>query len=429
MTNDIESNTLAILDGLAYAYFEADLSGVLTLVNRQFCTGVGYAQDEIVGHPYRRFIDRRHIRRIYHIFNTVYRTGQPQTGIEYNLRKRDGTLGVAEGAVSLIRDAAGQPVGFRGVMHDVTDRKRTEAALQHAKQVAERELEIGRQIQAGFLPQELPQPAGWEIASRFEAAREVAGDFYDAFALSGGKRIGLVVADVCGKGVGAALFMALFRSLIRAFAEQHYSLGWMDALRVSGSLLASPDPSATLRTRTGSVGRRRALLATGTTALKNAIDHTNNYIARNHGWTHMFATIFFGVLDPVTGSLMYINGGHEPPIVVGPAGVKADLDPTGPAVGLFPGLEFRIEQVDLEPGDILLAFTDGVTDAHNPRRELFTRERLVALAQQPAPSAAALLDRIQAQLGEHIAGAEQFDDMTMLAVRRKPTSENVLTGL
>jgi sigma-B regulation protein RsbU (phosphoserine phosphatase) len=93
---------------------------------------------------------------------------------------------------------------------------------------AEHELEIGRKIQASFLPEELPKPAGWEIASKFKAARIVAGDFYDAFTLVGGKRIGLVVGDVCDKGVGAALFMAIFRSLIRAFADQHYSLGWMD---------------------------------------------------------------------------------------------------------------------------------------------------------------------------------------------------------
>ncbi len=137
------------------------------------------------------------------------------------------------------------------------------------------ELEIGRRIQTSFLPSTLPQPAGWQIAGALEPAREVSGDFYDAFALSQGKRMGLVVADVCDKGVGAALFMALFRSLLRAFADQHYSLGWMDILGEERS----------------SVGRRRTMLSTGTAALKNAIDLTNRYIARNHGDTSMFATV------------------------------------------------------------------------------------------------------------------------------------------
>ncbi len=412
MMLETELNTLTLLDGIDYAYFEADLSGVLTRANESFCKGVGRARDEIIGRTYRRFTDPKHVRRIYQLFNAVYQTGQPQKGIEYNFRRPDGTSNVAEGAIALVRDKAGQPIGFRGVLHDVTRRKQVEEALQQAKEVAERELEIGRRIQAGFLPEQLPQPAGWEIASRFRAANEVAGDFYDAFALSGGKRIGLVVADVCGKGVGAALFMALFRSLIRAFADQHASLSWMDAL--------SRDVSAT--SEGGSVGRRRAMLSTGTTPLKNAIVLTNNYIARTHGQAHMFATIFFGVLDPATGALIYINGGHEPPLLIGPTGIKASLAPTGPAVGLFPDLEFRIEQVELEPGDILLAFTDGVIDARDPARERYAERRLLSLAQAPAASAAALLDRIQADLDDHIAGADQFDDITMLAVRRLPAS-------
>jgi sigma-B regulation protein RsbU (phosphoserine phosphatase) len=283
-----------------------------------------------------------------------------------------------------------------------------EDALQRFKQTAERDLEIGRQIQASFLPEELPQVSGWEIASRFEAARVVAGDFYDAFPLSGGKRLGLVIGDVTDKGIGAALFMALFRSLIRAFADQHYSLGWMDVLNSDQS------------TQGGSVGRRRALLSTGTTALKNAIDLTNNYIARNHGKTNMFATIFFGLLDPATGGLIYINGGHEPPLLIGDGQVKAVLNPTGPAVGLMPNLNFSIEQVDLEPGELLFGFTDGVLDARSSMGEPFGEERLDALVKMPAPSANDLLDRVQASLKGFIAGADQFDDITMLAIRREP---------
>jgi len=179
---------------------------------------------------------------------------------------------------------------------------------QRSREAMERELEIARRIQASFLPDNLPQPEGWELASRFEAAREVAGDFYDAFSLAGGKRIGLVVGDVCDKGVGAALFMSLFRSLIRAFADQHYSLGWMD-------LLASDAPGSNMAEplRSSSVSRRRELLTPGTTALKKAVVLTNDYIANNHGQTSMFATLFFGVLDPTTGTLTYINGGTSPP--------------------------------------------------------------------------------------------------------------------
>ena len=277
-----------------------------------------------------------------------------------------------------------------------------------AQKTAERDLEIGRQIQASFLPEELPQAPGWEIASRFEAARLVAGDFYDAFPLSGGKRIGLLIGDVTDKGVGAALFMALFRSLIRAFADQHYSLGWMDVLNSDRSIAGRSD----------SVGRRRELLSTGAPALKNAIDLTNNYIARNHGKTNMFATIFFGLLDPANGGMIYINGGHEPPLLIGDGEIKAVLNPTGPAVGLLPDLNFTIEQVELEPGDTFFAYTDGVVDARSLAGEPFGEERLTALIKEPAATAASLLDRIYGSLKAHIAEADPFDDITMLAVRR-----------
>ncbi|MFQ5794627.1 MAG: PP2C family protein-serine/threonine phosphatase [Candidatus Bipolaricaulia bacterium] len=278
----------------------------------------------------------------------------------------------------------------------------------------ERELQIARKIQADFLPDTLPQPDGWEIAARFHPAREVAGDFYDAFPLAQDRRVGFVIADVCDKGVGAALFMALIRSLVRAFAQQHYSLSWMDEL--SPDWLSDDAPGR-------SVEQRRAVLSTGTTALKNAVVLTNNYILQNHEQANMFATLFFGVLDPATGSLNYVNGGHNPPFIVGPDGVKARLTPTGPAVGMFADVDFNIEQAQLDPGDILITYTDGVPEARDPDGKFFTEKRLLSLVEPSAPSATALLDRIETNLDAHIAEADQFDDITMLAVRRAPASE------
>ncbi len=270
----------------------------------------------------------------------------------------------------------------------------------------ERELEIGRRIQASFLPEEIPEVPGWEIAARFQPARQVAGDFYDVFPLVQNRRLGLVIGDVCDKGVGAALFMALFRTLIRAFAQQHYALRWMDAL-------AEEAPFQRIQ------GGRHALPSTGTSALKNAMELTNNYIAHTHGSTHMFATVFFGVLDPSNGLLLYVNGGHEFPIVVNSAGVKEQLEPTGPLVGVLPEAQFEIQSVEIEPGDTLLAFTDGVTEAQNAKDEFFGRERLYALMERPASTAAELLDGIQASVQAHMDGADPSDDIALLAVRRQ----------
>jgi sigma-B regulation protein RsbU (phosphoserine phosphatase) len=258
----------------------------------------------------------------------------------------------------------------------------------------EHDVQIGRQIQADFLPKELPQLDQWEIAAHFQPAREVAGDFYDAFFLSNGW-IGLIVADVVDKGVGAALFMALSRSLLRVFAEQH-------------QVISPPDTT----------GNQEEYVFDEVHVL-GVVKLTSDYIAKNHADLTMFATVFFGLLDPDRGTLTYINAGHDSPAVVSASGeIKERLNPTGPAMGMLPDMDFDIERTLLEPGDILMAYTDGVTDARNPEGKMFTRDGLQALMTQPALSAVELLNRVQSTVQAHIADADQFDDITMLAVRR-----------
>jgi sigma-B regulation protein RsbU (phosphoserine phosphatase) len=257
----------------------------------------------------------------------------------------------------------------------------------------ERELEVGRTIQAGFLPDALPDIPGWEIAAHFEAARDVGGDYYDAFVLRGLNKIGLLIGDVCDKGVGAALFMTLFRSLLRAVAKLDEFAGWTI--------------SPALTTGERSVAR-----------LRESVTLTNNYVARTHGQTAMFSSLFFALLDPETGEFDYVNAGHEAPIIVNSGKVKTQLEPTGPAVGLMPDVRFDIQRTRLEHGDILFAFTDGVPEALNAAREPFTHERLIALLPQETSSANALLKCVMNALRNHIAGASQYDDITMLAIAR-----------
>ena len=154
------------------------------------------------------------------------------------------------------------------------------------------------------------------------------------------------------------------------------------------------------------------------TALK-AVNFTNNYIALNHGDLAMFATLFFGILDPDSGELSYINGGHEPLFIVGSTGgIKEHLSFTGPAVGIEPEIDFRIEQTHMEPGDLLLGYTDGVTEAGSSDGAFFTMDRLVSILETPSSTATKLLDKIAGSLQEHIGGADQFDDITLLAIRR-----------
>ncbi len=266
------------------------------------------------------------------------------------------------------------------------------AQTERARKMAERELEIGRQIQADFFPTSLPKLPGWELESHFQAARHVAGDFYDVFTLGEEKKVGLVVADVCDKGVGAALFMALFRSSIRvlsgtAHSEEH------------------------LQINNPSTGPHKILLKT--------IQSVNNYISITHEKAGMFATIFYAILDPATGTLAYINGGHEPPVVIGSGGIKSYLNPTGPAVGLYPDLEFKAQTVNLEPQDSLVVYTDGVTDARSKSGESFSKERLLELLAETSLSATDLIGSLKNRINAHILGENQFDDITILVLRRK----------
>jgi len=259
------------------------------------------------------------------------------------------------------------------------------------RKALEREFEIGREIQAGFLPDTLPQPKGWEIAASLKSAREVAGDFYDVFELPNDK-IGLVIADVCDKGLGAALFMTLFRSLIRAVSNVDFFV----------------------RTQTDE-------LDSSALRLKNAISLTNNYIAETHGDTGMFATIFFGILDPRTGVLTYINGGHLPPMLVNAQGVKEVLKFTGPAVGAMADVDYVIKEAMIEQGESLFAYTDGLTDTENLAGESFNANELIPLLIENQ-SLSPMLEEIQKRIADHAAGAKQFDDITMLAVRRTQTT-------
>jgi sigma-B regulation protein RsbU (phosphoserine phosphatase) len=199
------------------------------------------------------------------------------------------------------------------------------------------------------------------------------------------------MADVCDKGVGAALFMALFRSLIRAAAED-----------------SGPD-------RLGSGARSDFDPAV---RLLHAVVLTNDYIARTHSRANMFATLFFGILEPATGALTYVNGGHEAPVLRTPSGEVRRLPPSGPAVGMLPGVAFEVRRERLEPGDLLLLFTDGVTEARDPEGVQYTEERLIALLDLPV-SSGALLDVIEKSLLAHNAGIDPSDDMTIMAVRRK----------
>jgi len=277
----------------------------------------------------------------------------------------------------------------------------------------ERELQIGREIQQGFLPVWMPKPDGWQMEVFFRPAREVAGDFYDGFEMVNGRRTGFIIADVCDKGVGAALFMALIRSLLRHSATNSAGLNvagleveWAERL---------PDPDGALSTF-----ERESITTAGVAPLLAAVAGTSLYMTDNHIDQGYFATLFFGVLDAETGDFLYINCGHNPPIIRRRNGDLVLIQPTGPALGMLAGSTFMVGQAHLNPGDLLYLYTDGVSEARNLATEQFGVDRLNAIVREPVVSAADVLARMESGLAQFVGAAEQFDDITMMALYRPP---------
>ncbi len=246
----------------------------------------------------------------------------------------------------------------------------------------ERELEIGRQIQAGFLPREIVSPKGWEISAFFRAAKEVSGDFYDVFSLPN-EKLALIVGDVTDKGVGAALYMALYRSLLRAF-----------------------------------ISTNDFIKDTPADVLSRAASFVNNYICRVHN-SEMYATAFVAILDTGSGKMLYVSAGHDFPFLVRKNGNVEEIKPTGPAIGILEDSEFGLQEVQLETGDALLVFTDGLLDIRNKEGQAFGRKSLRNLVQRKPNNVETLIGNIVSELATYSAGADQYDDLTILGLFKK----------
>jgi len=239
----------------------------------------------------------------------------------------------------------------------------------------EKELEIGHQIQSGFLPAELPVKAGWDLNAYFQPAREVAGDFYDVFELPDGQLV-ITLGDVADKGVGAALFMALYRSLLRSSLS---------------NMMQLDDPK---------------------NKLIRAVVHTNDYVSKTHDLA-LFVTLFIGILDPETGLLTYINAGHNPPLLL-QNGTHTLIGRTGPALGIFEGQEFGADQLQIRAGDRLFVYSDGLEDVKNSDGEFYGSQRLLASFLQNDTN----MEKIIRQVEQFMGDEPQFDDLTLLVVDR-----------
>ena len=219
-----------------------------------------------------------------------------------------------------------------------------------------------------------PEKKEFDIFASMTAAKEVGGDFYDFFMIDD-ERLGFVIGDVSGKGVPAAIFMAVSRTLLRATALKRLSTG--ECLSYVNSLLCLESASA------------------------------------------MFVTIFYGILNSVTGEIEYSNGGHNCPYIVGEEGsVQAIPSTEGIALGVMEDITYKVSTARLNPGDTAFLFTDGVTEAFNAEEQLYSERRLEnLLAQAGKASAPAQVKIVLENVQQYSEGCEQSDDITILALK------------
>ena len=249
-------------------------------------------------------------------------------------------------------------------------------AAELANRRMEQELALAGQIQASFMSSELPQIDGWQLAARFLPARHTSGDFYDVYPL-GRDRYGILVADVVDKGVGAALFMALCWALVHTYASDF------------------PDQP------------------------EQVMHKVNERLLREtHGG--QFVTLFYGVLDARLGRFSYCNAGHNPPYLFSPARSKSAqrLELTGIPLGILEERSWSTGTAGFQPGDMLVLYTDGVTDAENGAHEFFGTKRLIGLVQEHlAGSVEEVGEALVQGVSEFIGHRALSDDVTLVILR------------
>jgi serine phosphatase RsbU (regulator of sigma subunit) len=249
--------------------------------------------------------------------------------------------------------------------------------------ITQKQIDTAKAIQRDFLLSSLPADPVYEVEAFSRPALEIGADWYDM--VDAGDFAVVVVADVCDKGVPSALYMSVFRSLIRSNILDH-----RDRLDASGAA----------------------------EVIREAITQVNNYMASNQNASMMFATVFIAAINKVTGEASYVCAGHEAPAVLCSSGVEMLPGVSGPAIGLFEGASYTPHSVSLRPGDSLVIYSDGLIDARNPADEGWGVERLRRILDDAGSlNAADLMNSIISSVDEHMAGADQFDDLTVMVFR------------
>ena len=372
--NRFRSITSSAID----AIISADKNGIIESWNPAASKIFGYSKEEAIGQNLDLIIPKKYHKRHHDGMERVLMGGKKRAIgklVEMEGQKKDQTIFPVSLALSMWEGI--DDMNFSGIIRDITKRKRDEAILLKANKRMESELNVGKDIQMSMLPltfPAFPERKEIDIYADLIPAREVGGDFYD-FHFLDENHIYFAVGDVSGKGVPAALEMAVAKTLLKSRAAND---------RSTGSILTQ----------------------------------VNNEIAKDND-AYMFITVFTAILNTDTGKLIYSNAGHNPSYVVDQNRNVLVLDDLhGPVIGAMEGMTYQETSLYIDKNDIVLAYTDGVSEAQNINEEFYSVQRLFEIIQEGNyNSTRSLTDIIVKSVKEFENGTEQFDDITVLALQ------------
>jgi PAS domain S-box-containing protein len=347
-----------------------DNNDIVVNVNDEFTTMFGYSREEAIGRPINELVAPEELQDEASTFSHKVIHGE-RVEADSRRKRKDGTLfDVWILGAPIIHE--GKQIGVYAIYRDITERKKAEEARIRLKE----EGRMARDIQVNLLPKSNPEISGYDIAGMSLPALNVGGDYYDFIRLDE-HRLAVGLGDVSGKGLAAALVMSNLQATIRG--QTFFDGNANECLERANKLLFDSTDSKT------------------------------------------FVSLFYGILDAQKNTLCYANAGQNTPLIFSPDKKPSPLKTHGLALGMQEDVSYQKDEISINPGDRLLIYSDGISEAMNDRLEEFGDEKLREIVQRDnGDSATELIEKISAAVNLHFGDASQNDDMTIIILKRKP---------